>query len=110
MDFKKMPLKTVLAIAVFAIMFITVLLWKLSSKTDITPDQSSEISAKPVLQVLPDQTAIDASLASKEEDLGLEEQLERDRQEQRETKYLKTKLEQPILNCKNKKLWQRSIN
>jgi len=104
MDFKGLPVKTILVSSLLAVLFIGAAVYKFIPKADSTVDDATgapvpaeEESSVPALAVKP---VIDTDI---KEDAAIQEQLDRDRQEERQTKYLKTKLEQTNLELEEQK-------
>src|ERR1700690_749503 len=109
MDFKLRHLKTILLASLIFILFIGLLIWKSSLKAD-TSSSLGEGTISPIRQELEQENILklkvrdpltNPALAkepilddSKRDDAEIQEQLNRDRQEQKQTKYLKNKLEQ----------------
>ncbi|MBF0570452.1 MAG: hypothetical protein HQL12_01140 [Candidatus Omnitrophica bacterium] len=116
MDFKKLFSKKVLVPFLFGIFAIIVTLWRLSPRTNLPAPESlgaaSEmesmkvISARPVAVNPSAETGLKGGVESgtpKEDDAAIQQQLDRDRQEQKQTKYLKNKLEQTNLELEQEK-------
>jgi len=98
MDFKKLFLNKILILSLLGIFIIGTILWKLTSKTEISATEAEVAlpSVRPLAQIL---TAQEAPT----EDAAIQKQLDRDREEQKKTKYLKTKLEQTDLELQQEK-------
>jgi len=98
MDFKKLILNKVLIFSLLAIFVIGTILWKLTSKTEIAATEGDEAlpSVKQSAPVLPVEQA-------PSDDNAIQTLLDRDREEQKQTKYLKTKLEQTDLELQQEK-------
>ena len=114
MDFKKMSLKSILLVSLAAIFLIGFVVMKFSSKTDSSTienvetlppaikEASVKASSTPSAAV-PQMSSQLAPGISKEEDTAIQEQLDRDRKQQKQTKDLKIKLEQTNLELEQEK-------
>jgi hypothetical protein len=104
MDFKNMLLKPIFPILLIGLLLIGLLFWKLSSKADLPASGNNE-TQNPVQNALPvPQMASEAMPgAVNEEDTAIQEQLDRDRRQQKETKDLRIKLEQTNLELEQEK-------
>jgi len=119
MDFKQWPLKKILPVLIPGVLLAGLLLWKLTSKAnppaeeivDTVPEVVKEASAKkhpaPAVPVRP--AVLTAALeapatgANQGEEAAIQEQLDRDRSQQKQTKDLKIKLEQAHLVLEQEK-------
>jgi len=103
MDFKNLPLKPVILVLSLGFLLFISLLWGFSSKADLpiwgnsTAQDALPDPAPPVLQP--------AVMAGNEDDFAIQEQLDRDRLEQNQTKDLKIKLEQTNLELEQEKAY-----
>ena len=102
MDFKKISLKSISAALLPGILIIGLFIWKFSfqnepvKETAVTQAPQSPAMAPLIARELPPGT-------SKEEDTAIQEQLDRDRRQQKQTKDLKIKLEQTNLELEQEK-------
>ena len=94
-----MVFKKTILIPVLLVIFVSgVILWKSFSQVGSAAPENIELPApvKPIDRAIPTDTL-------SVEDLAIEKQLDRDRQEQQQTKYLKTRLEQTNLELEQEK-------
>jgi len=106
MEFKKLSLKPVLLVLFLGLLLIGATLWKFSSKADSSVTETVGTLPPAVsipTSVEPQMTNEPASGTSKEEDVAIQEQLDHDRQQQKQTKDLKIKLEQANLELEQEK-------
>jgi hypothetical protein len=117
MDFKKFFSNTILTTSLLVIFVMGVISWKFLPKSNssplenveilpLTPEGESNVPVKRVIKNLPVQVALDRESTldiSQKDDASIQEQFDRDRDDQRQTKYLKTKLEQTNLELEQEK-------
>jgi hypothetical protein len=114
MDFKKPSLKSILLVLIPGVLLISFLAWEFFPKTDSSVTATVE-TLPPVVKgaplkapsmptaALPQMSSQPASGTGKEEDTAIQEQLDRDRKQQKQTKDLKIKLEQTNLELEQEK-------
>ena len=110
MDFKKMSLKSILFVSLAAFFLIGFVAMRFFSKTDLPALENNEIQ-NPVQRGLVKETTLENSIQNplavpptgKEEDAAIQEQLDRDRKQQKQTKDLRIKLEQANLELEQEK-------
>jgi len=110
MEFKKESLKLMISAVLLGLFLFGVIMWEITSKNNLSAEDkvetasplqeqsAQEIALKPIVpnvQVL--------SVLDKENDAAIQKQLDRDREEQKQTKYLRTKLEQTNLELEEEK-------
>jgi len=118
MEFKKGALKLILFAACLSILVTGAVVWKSSSKADssaagnietLSPAQDQSVKDSSVKVMTPNPAAAPQAASettpgtSKEEDAAIQEQLDRDRKQQKQTKDLKIKLEQTNLELEQEK-------
>ncbi len=118
MDFKKLSVKSIIILSLLTVLIIAVILWKVIYRTDssipegvetlpasqIGPDKDTSVKSVTQNQPLDGTLTRESELdTSKENDTTLQEQLDSDRQQQKQTKYLKMKLEQTNLELEQEK-------
>jgi len=100
MDFKNMSLKSILPILLPGILFVGLLIWKLSPAPPTAPTavlRQQDVGASTGPSEIP------LNVGAPQEDAAIQQQLDRDRQEQKQTKDLKIKLEQTNLELEQEK-------
>ncbi len=105
MVFKERYLQLILSISLISILLIGFFMWRSSLKINSSEEQEAETSP-PSISHLPEVPLSGGSqilTAISPEDAAIQQQLDRDREEQRQTKYLKTKLEQTSLELEQEK-------
>lgn len=110
MDFKKMSLKSILLFSLAAFFLIGFVVMRFFSKADLPTLENNETQNPVQKEPVKETTVKDATqnpLAEpsigKEEDTAIQEQLDRDRKQQKQTKDLKIKLEQTNLELEQEK-------
>lgn len=109
MDFKNMSLKPIFPMVLLGLLLIGLLFWKLSSKADLSALENNEIQnsiQNETIQnsiTVPQMASEPVPRTSSEEDSVIQEQLDHDRRQQKQTKDLKIKLEQTNLELEQEK-------
>lgn len=119
MEFKNLFSKKILIVSLFAVFVIVLFLWKFILKSDsssipesdenLPSSQVEPIKETSVRTITQSSSVKDEALRvpkldiSQEDDAMLQRQLDHDREEQRQTKYLRTKLEQTNLELEQEK-------
>lgn len=99
-----MFLKSTLPALLFGLLFICLLIWKFTSKADLSVLGSTEIQNPVQNPVMVSQmTSEPDPVTSNEDDAAIQEQLDRDRLQQKHTKDLKIQLEQTDLELEQEK-------
>jgi len=101
MGFKNISIGIVMLFAVVVLLFIGFLFWRASSHIEEpikeNPKEENTIQQVSRMSIEPEQ------MGSKQEDAMIEQQLDRDRQQQKQTKDLRIKLEQTNLELEEEK-------
>jgi hypothetical protein len=100
MEFKKGSLKLILFASCLSILLFGLVLWEFSPKANSSALENNE-TQNPA--ALPPMASQPAPPTSKEEDTAIQEQLDRDRKQQKQTKDLRIKLEQTNLELEQEK-------
>ena len=107
MEFKRLLLKKILMPGLFVMLVIGVIILRFLPKIDSSISEDSQSSGPIesnqdilVKTNFPDESILNIS---QDEDMAIQQQLDRDRQEQKQTKYLKNKLEQTNLELEQEK-------
>jgi len=107
MEFKKMLLKFIVPVLLPGLLLMGLLFWRFYSKTEPSQTQPVQDSAgQEATQnsvVIPPITSPPTPGISEEEETAIQEQLDRDRKQQKQTKDLKIKLEQTNLELEQEK-------
>lgn len=107
MDFKNMSLKSILLVSLAVLFLVCFLVMKFSCKTDspimvnnedknLVQNNSTPVMTSPMVSE-------QALVTGNEEDTAIQQQLDRDRKQQKQTKDLKIKLEQTNLELEEQK-------
>jgi len=104
MDSKKLPFKSILSILLPGLLLTGLLFWKLTSKADLPALENTE-AQNPVQNstLMPEMASEPVSEANNDQDAAIEQQLDRVRQQQIQTKDLRVKLEQTDLELEQQK-------
>jgi hypothetical protein len=102
MDFSKISLRLIISILLIGVLIVGLLNWKYSTKTRISEEENITAIPDPQNEMIKENNDSIPKI-SNQEDSKIQEQLEHDRQQQKQTKDLKIKLEQTNLELEREK-------
>ncbi len=104
MDFKNMSIKSIFPVLLIGLLFVGLLIWKFSPAPSTSPSEMPlNVGAPQGTDPIAKQVSEPAQGISNEEDAAIQQQLDRDRRQQKQTKDLKIKLEQTNLELEQEK-------
>ncbi len=102
MEFKNISFKYISSIILIGVLFIGLLIWRFSTKTDKSNGENDEVTANSQNEIVNEYNEPLVGI-NRQEDKEMQEQLDRDRQQQKQTKDLRIKLEQTNLELEQEK-------